>query len=113
MIAGNSRTRITADADSRFSPVGVQARYEAPRATIGPATEQSWLKRALPVVLAHRWVFGLSLVLSFLGLLVQVQIPVLMGRAINLVADGGHGSISGYIIWIVALALVRGVMTYG
>ena len=103
----------TPDAGSRFAPVGVQPRYEAPRATIGPATEQSWLKRALPVVLAHRWVFGLSLVLSFAGLLVQVQIPVLMGRAINLVADGGHGGISGYITWIVALALVRGVMTYG
>jgi ATP-binding cassette, subfamily B, bacterial len=113
MIAGNSRTRITADADSRFSPVGVQARYEAPRATIGPATEHSWLKRALPIVLAHRWVFGLSLLLSFLGLLVQVQIPVLMGRAINLVADGGRGGISGYITWIVALALVRGLFTYG
>ena len=101
------------DADSRFAPVGVQPRYEAPRAAIGPATEQSWLKRALPVVLAHRWVFGLSLVLSFVGLLVQVQIPVLMGRAINLVADGGHGRISGYITWIVALALVRGLLTYG
>jgi ATP-binding cassette subfamily B protein len=87
---------------------------EAPRATIGPATEQSWLKRALPVVLAHRRVFGLSLVLSFLGLLVQVQIPVLMGRAINVVADGSHtAGISGYISWIVALALVRGLMTYG
>ena len=101
------------DADSRFAPVGVQPRYKAPKTTIGPATEQSWLKRALPVVLAHRWVFGLSLVLSFVGLLVQVQIPVLMGRAINLVADGGHGSISGYITWIVALALVRGLLTYG
>src|SRR5580700_8215994 len=101
------------DSDSRFVPIGVQPRYEAPRATIGPATEQSWLKRALPVVLAHRWVFGLSLALSFLGLLVQVQIPVLMGRAINLVADGGHGGIYGYISWIVALALVRGLMTYG
>ena len=113
MRAGNARAENTPDADSRFAPVGVQPRYKAPRATIGPATEQSWLKRALPVVLAHRWVFGLSLVLSFVGLLVQVQIPVLMGRAINLVADGGHGGISGYISWIVALALVRGLLTYG
>ena len=103
----------TPDADSPFAPVGVQPRYKAPKATIGPATEKSWLKRALPVVLAHRWVFGLSLALSFAGLLVQVQIPVLMGRAINLVADGGQGGISGYITWIVALALVRGLLTYG
>jgi ATP-binding cassette subfamily B protein len=63
-------------------------------------------------------VFGASLLLSFLGLLVQVQIPVLMGRAINLVADGsadhGHADdISAYIWWIAALALVRGGMTYG
>jgi ATP-binding cassette, subfamily B, bacterial len=90
----------------------MSGRNRAPRATIGPATEQSWLKRALPVVLAHKWVFGLSLALSFLGLLVQVQIPVLMGRAINLVTSRG-GDISGYIAWIVALALVQGLMTYG
>jgi ATP-binding cassette subfamily B protein len=75
---------------------------------------QSWLKRALPIVLAHRWVFGLSLGLSFLALLVQVQIPVLMGRAVNLVAGVSHGGgLDGYIAWIVTLALVQGAMTYG
>jgi len=59
-------------------PVGIEPRYAAPRGAIGPAGGESWLKRALPIVLAHKWVFGLSLLLSFFGLLVQVQIPNLM-----------------------------------
>jgi ATP-binding cassette subfamily B protein len=107
------RTPLLPDVSSPFVPLGVEARYPAPKAAIGPATEESWLKRALPVVLAHKWVFGLSLLLSFLGLLVQVQIPDLMGRAINLAIDTRTTQLSGYVWWIVGLAVLRGVMTFG
>ena len=88
-------------------------RAEAPRAVIGPPAGDGWLKRVLPVVFAHKWVFGLSLLLSFLGLVVQVQIPDLLGRAINLAASTGHGGLGGYVIAIAALAVVRGAFTYG
>jgi hypothetical protein len=64
------------DVQSPFIPVGVEPRYAAPRAAIGPATQANWLKRALPVVAAHRWVFGTSLALSFAGLVVQVLLDL-------------------------------------
>jgi ATP-binding cassette subfamily B protein len=89
-------------------------RAEAPRAEIGPPVGDGWLKRVLPVVFAHKWVFGLSLLLSFLGLIVQVQIPDLLGKAINLADSASRsGGLDGYVIWIAALAVVRGAFTYG
>jgi ATP-binding cassette, subfamily B, bacterial len=88
-------------------------RAEAPKAVIGPPAGNGWLKRVLPVVFAHKWVFGLSLLLSFLGLIVQVQIPDLLGKAINLADSASHTSLDGYVIWIAALAIVRGAFTYG
>lgn len=89
-------------------------RAEAPKAVIGPPTADGWLKRVLPVVFAHKWVFGLSLLLSFLGLIVQVQIPDLLGKAINLAdSDSRSGGLDHYVIWIAALAVIRGAFTYG
>jgi ATP-binding cassette subfamily B protein len=90
-------------------------RAEAPKAVIGPPTgDDGWLKRVLPVVFAHKWVFGLSLTLSFLALIAQVQIPDLLGKAINLAdSAASHGSLVGYVIWIAVLAVICGIFTYG
>jgi ATP-binding cassette subfamily B protein len=92
---------------------GGQVRAEAPKAVIGPPNGDGWLKRVLPVVFAHKWVFGLSLLLSFLGLIVQVQIPDLLGKTINLADSASRNGLYGYVIWIAALAVVRGAFTYG
>jgi ATP-binding cassette subfamily B protein len=68
----------------------------------------------MPVALAHKWTFGFSLLMSFLALVVQVQIPNLLGKAINLAdSAAGHSGLVGYVIWIVALAVVCGAFTYG
>jgi len=60
---------------SPFVPAGVTPNYPPPRANVGPDRGGSWIQRMLPIVLAHKWIFGFSLVASFLGLVVQVQIP--------------------------------------
>src|ERR1700737_3119040 len=60
---------------TEFSPVAEVARNEAPRATIDPDRSLSWLRRALPVMRAHKGIFLTSLALSFVGLVLQVQIP--------------------------------------
>jgi ATP-binding cassette, subfamily B, bacterial len=88
-------------------------RAEAPKAVIGPPAKDGWVKRVLPVVFAHKWVFGLSLLLSFLGLIVQVQIPDLLGKAINLADSADRNGLMRYAEWIAVLALIRGAFTYG
>src|SRR3954453_7999283 len=70
-------------APSPFIPIAEEARFKAPRATIHPDKNRKWLGRAMPVVMAHKWVFATSLSLSLVGLVVQVQIPDLVRRAID------------------------------
>jgi ATP-binding cassette subfamily B protein len=74
--------RTSAEA-SAFVPVAVEARHEAPRAGIDPDRSKTWLARALPVLLAHKRTFITSLVCSFIGLFLQVQVPNLVRGAID------------------------------
>ncbi|HEY1704957.1 MAG TPA: ABC transporter ATP-binding protein [Trebonia sp.] len=89
-------------------------RAEAPRAVIGPPSEDDgWLRRVLPVALAHKWTFGFSLLMSFLALVVQVQIPDLLGKAINLADSARLSQLYPYISWIAVLGVICGAFTYG
>jgi ATP-binding cassette subfamily B protein len=55
------------------------SRYEPPQSTIDPDRGKGWLRRALPVVMAHKGIFLTSLLMSFVGLVLQVEIPQLLG----------------------------------
>jgi ATP-binding cassette subfamily B protein len=95
-----------------FVPVAEEPRYERPRATIDPDVSKSWLRRALPIVKAHKGTFAVALGLSFVGLVLQVQIPNLLNKAI----DNGlrpHGvPLHFYVWWILALGLAGGIAGY-
>jgi len=101
-----------ADVSSPFVPVGVTPRYPPPRAHIKPDRGGSWLHRMMPVVLAHKWMFGFSLVASFLGLAVQVQIPNEVGQAIDALTKPTGQSLEHFVTIIVVLAAIRFVLTY-
>ena len=102
-----------ADVTSPFVPVGVTPNYPPPRAHIGSDKGGSWIRRMLPIVLAHKWMFGFSLLASFVGLAVQVQIPNEVGQAIDALAPKSHGaSLEHFVTIIVILAAIRFVLTY-
>jgi ATP-binding cassette subfamily B protein len=84
----------------------------APRAAIDPDQRKSWLRRALPLVKAHRALLITSLVLSFAGLIVQVQIPNLVRLGIDRAIVERTGDLPVYVWWIVALALLQGLINY-
>ena len=84
----------------------------APKASIDPDIRKSWLRRALPLVKAHRGLLITSLVLSFVGLVVQVQIPNIVRIGIDRAIVDRAGHLSGYVWAIVALALLQGVINY-
>ncbi len=105
------------DAASRFVPGPEPARYDAPHASIDPDKSKTWLKRAMPILKSHRRIFIVSLVLSFVGLVLQVQIPKLLSDAINnsLVPALTHRHGVGlhfYVWWIVGLAVAGVVSGY-
>ncbi|MET0423165.1 MAG: ABC transporter ATP-binding protein [Actinoplanes sp.] len=84
----------------------------APKASIDPDVRKSWLRRALPLVQAHQGLLISSLALSFLGLVVQVQIPNLVRIGIDDAIVDRTGDLATYVWWIVGLALVQGVINY-
>jgi ATP-binding cassette, subfamily B, bacterial len=102
----------TDEQGTEFVPVTVKAQYEAPRATIDPDKSKSWLRRALPVMRAHKFVFGISMVLTFVGLVLQVLVPNLLNDAISNSIQHHTVPLSHYVWWIVALAVGGGIAGY-
>jgi ATP-binding cassette subfamily B protein len=84
----------------------------APKASIDPDVRKSWLRRALPLVKAHRALLITSLTLSFAGLVVQVQIPNLVRVGIDQAIDARAGNLAVYVWAIIGLALLQGVINY-
>jgi ATP-binding cassette subfamily B protein len=84
----------------------------APKASIDPDVRKSWLRRALPLVKAHQALLITSLTLSFVGLIVQVQIPNLVRIGIDDAIVDRTGKLSSYVLAIIGLALVQGLINY-
>jgi len=84
----------------------------APKASIDPDVRKSWLRRALPLVKAHRGLLITSLLLSFIGLVVQVQIPNLVRIGIDDAIVARTGRLSTYVLAIIGLALLQGLINY-
>jgi len=94
---------------SPFVPLAVEARYRPPRAGIDPDRSKSWLGRALPLVRAHRLAFGASVTMSFLGLVLQVQVPYLLEKALDNAVVRHTVPLRVYSWWILGLAAATGL----
>ncbi|SDT48539.1 ABC transporter ATP-binding protein [Actinoplanes derwentensis] len=84
----------------------------APRAGIHPDPSKSWLRRAWPIVRAHRILLAVSLTLSFIGLVVQVQIPDLVRVAIDRALVDRNDDLGFYVWSICGLAVAQGGINF-
>ncbi len=100
------------DDTSPFVPVAEVARYAAPKATIDPDGSKTWLRRAMPIMKAHRGIFITALVMSFVGLVLQVQIPDLLNKAINNSIQHHVVPLSYYVWWVIGLGVLGAVSGY-
>src|SRR5580658_1991090 len=82
-LTGRRSDPASDDSGSPFVPAPEPARYDAPKASIDPDRTKTWLRRAMPILKSHRKIFIISLVLSFVGLVLQVQVPKLLSDAID------------------------------
>src|SRR5436190_24135897 len=78
-----SRRWTEPDQSNPWVPVAETARYEPPRARIDPDPSRSWLARAMPIVMSHKVTFITAMGTSFLALILQVQIPNVLGDAVT------------------------------
>jgi ATP-binding cassette subfamily B protein len=92
-----------------YVPRGIVSRYPAPKAQISPDRSRSWLGRAMPVLRAHRLTLATALITSFVGLLLQVQIPNLLNQAVTNSLENHTRPLSHYIWLVFALAVAAGI----
>ncbi len=112
-----SGTEDTKDAAPRlplaaYVPMGATSRYTAPKATIDPDRSKSWIKRATPVVMAHKLQWFSALIFSFLGLIIQVWIPKILQNGITNSLINKTQPLHNYVELIGVLALFTGVFGY-
>lgn len=86
--------------------------YPPPSAAIDPDQSRSWLRRAWPLVRAHRWMFGTALAMSATSLVVAIQVPTLIQDAVNNSVVAHKVPLSHYLWWLVALTATMLVVGY-
>jgi len=96
----------------QFVPVAEESRYPPPRATIDPDHSMTWLRRAMPILRSHQVIFGAALILSFVGLVLQVQIPNLLNKAIDNSIQTQQVPLSHYVWWIVGIGIAGALSGY-
>jgi ATP-binding cassette subfamily B protein len=111
-VNGNGALDTREEPANRFSPPGIASRYDPPQATIDPDKDKTWLRRAYPIMRAHQGMFVTALVCSFIGLVIQVQIPQLLGNAINNSIQTHKVPLSHYTWWVLGLGVVAGITGY-
>jgi ATP-binding cassette subfamily B protein len=109
---GSVQTEVRRQPLAAYVPMGVTSNYEAPRATVDPDASKSWLRRAYPIVASHKGYFLTALILSFVGLVLQVQVPQLLSDAIDNSLIRRTVPLHYYVYWVIALGLVGGVAGY-
>jgi ATP-binding cassette subfamily B protein len=84
LLFGGDNSAIVRELEAHpFEPIAETSPYAPPRAAIDPDKTKNWVGRAWPVILTHKGIWALSLSMSFIALLAQVQIPRLIGNAIS------------------------------
>jgi ATP-binding cassette subfamily B protein len=111
-LADPSETTATAATNV---PTGNASHYEPPRAWIDPDRSKTWLRRAMPLVMARKGTLFSALGLSFVSLMLQVQIPSLLNSAVNNSLEPHHHTtpLSHYVRLVFILAVGVGIVGYG
>jgi ATP-binding cassette subfamily B protein len=99
-------------AADEFAPLAVTSRYRRPRAQIDPDRSRSWIGRALPVVRSHRITLITALSLSFVALVLQVQIPNLLNEAVTNSLQHSTVPLSHYVRLVAILAVATGIAAF-
>ena len=94
-----------------YEPVGVEARYEPPRAWIHPDRSKGWLARLWPVVKTHRALLGIGVGASVVAMAAQVAIPAVSRGAIDSALIERTDALAPYVWVLVGLGLARGLLT--
>ena len=97
---------------SPLVPTGAVSRYAAPKARIDPDRSKTWLRRAMPIVMAHKVQFFGALIFSFLALIIQVWIPLIIQNGITDSLIVKTHPLHMYVEWLAVLGICIGIFGY-
>ena len=86
-----------------YVPMGATSRYERPKASINPDRSKSWIKRAAPIVMAHKTQWFAAVLFAFAGLMIQVWIPLLLQNGITDAIVHNTAGLRNHVILILSL----------
>ena len=95
-----------------YIPTGAVSRYEKPTATVDPDESKSWIKRAAPIVMAHKKQWFAAVIFAFAGLMIQVWIPLLLQNGIGDAIVKNTSGLRNYVILIAVLGVFTGAFGY-
>jgi ATP-binding cassette subfamily B protein len=97
---------------SSYIPMGELSRYEKPKATVDPDRSKSWIRRAAPIMMAHKKQWFTALIFSFLGLIIQVWIPKILQDGITNALVLKTSPLHTYVEIIAVLGVFTGIFGY-
>ncbi len=103
---------MTLPPPTRYEPPPPAAHYEAPAGRIHPDSSLGWIRRMLPVVRVHRRSFTVAMAMAAVALGSNVAIPAIVGAGIDEIRGDG-GSVAGWVIALLVLAVARSLFTFG
>ena len=95
-----------------FEPVNVRLNSHEPRANIDPDRSKKWIRRVMPILLAHKLLFFSSIFAAVIALGSQVAIPRIMGAAIDHALTKKTVGLSVYVTAILIVGTTRAVLTF-
>ena len=112
-LAGDTATDAAHELPlAAYVPMGTLSSYEKPKAAINPDVSLSWIKRAAPIVMAHKKQWFAALIFAFAGLMIQVWVPLLLQNAITDVLVRNTAGLRTYVILIAVLGVMTGAFGY-
>ncbi len=96
---------------TRFEPVDVERRFEPPRGKIHPDRTLGWIRRMLPIVAAHKWVFVPTLVLALIANLLQVLLPAVIRSGIDQALTDRTASLNRFVVMVLVIGVLRSLLT--
>jgi len=96
-----------------FEPIGVTPRYKPAKAEISSDKSKGWFLRIFPILYSHKLLVILSLIMSFLGMLLNVSVPALIGKTIDIGLIDQSKSFLPYIYILIGIGIAHGILVFG
>jgi ATP-binding cassette subfamily B protein len=82
-----------------------ESKHTPTAAHVDPDTSKGWFRRLLPVIRARRSTFAVVLITGLSGLALQVSVPMVLRRAVDIAVDQRAGGLENHVLLLAVMAV--------